>query len=135
MLNHISCSVKKYRQSIKWIVLSVFLIANTQAYAYLTAQASACNTAMQASQLLVTGWQMHNRQVASTCAYPSVVNNLFSVKPASSPNAAWRASGCQWTGVDRASCYYTFEGGAANLSLIRFNSAAWRIVLIQYAAD
>ncbi len=115
---------------------AALLSPNSYAY-YVNNQAalSSCTTAIQASQMLITGWQMHNRQVAGTCAYPNVVNNLFMTQPSTNPEARWQSNGCRWTGISTAQCSYSFEGGIANLALVRLNTTLWRVTAIQFVAD
>lgn len=119
------------------LLIMTTTVLHANAYAWITSstQPSACNTAMQASQTLVTGWQMNNRTVAGLCAYPLAVNTLFMKRASSQPSTQWRANGCTWVGVNRASCLYTFEGGAANLDLIELNTSQWRVASIQFIAD
>lgn len=130
--------VVKFMKPVSFMLTMIMtMLMSIPANAWVTSSAisSACNTAMQASQTLVTGWQMNNRRVAGLCAYPLVVNTLFMKRPASQPNAGWRANGCTWVGVNQASCLYTFEGGAANLTLIEFGTLQWRVTSVQFMAD
>lgn len=120
-----------------WPALFCIWLITNNVYAHnVTTQANACTTPMQASQMLIVGWQMHNRTVADTCANPMVVNTLFITKAAPQPNATWRLQGCQNAGISRATCLYTFEGGAAELSLLQQGLAArWYVLEIRFIAD
>lgn len=120
-----------------YVILFCMCFVASSVYAYnVTTQANACTTPMQASQMLIVGWQMHNRTVANTCANPMVVNTLFITKAAPQPNATWRLQGCQSAGISRATCLYTFEGGAAQLNLLQQGLAArWYVLEIRFIAD
>jgi hypothetical protein len=92
-----------------------------------------CSVPQDAATTLVNAWIAGDQAAASRCATSSAVSTLFQNRGA---GAQWMFQGCNGSNDPGVPiCQYSYEGGAANLTLNGTEAAGWKVVSIGYIAD
>lgn len=91
-----------------------------------------CSTAPDASSALVTAWTANDRAAAGRCATDAVVNQLFENNGSGN---TWTDQGCDTSNPAAPVCAYSYEGGAAFLTVEGSDAAGWKVTKLSYVAD
>jgi hypothetical protein len=91
-----------------------------------------CSTAEDASSNLVEAWTADDRGAAARCASDSVVNQLFQTNGSGN---TWTSQGCDTTDPAAPVCAYSYEGGAAFLTVDGSDAAGWKVTKLEFLAD
>lgn len=91
-----------------------------------------CSTAQDASSALVAAWTADDRSAAARCASDAVVNELFENNGSGN---TWTNQGCDNTDPAAPVCAYSYEGGAAFLTVEGTDAAGWTVTKLEYLAD
>jgi len=91
-----------------------------------------CTTAKDASATLVRAWGADDRAAGQRCATDAVVNELFQ---ASGAGNTWIDQGCDRTDPAIPVCAYSYEGGAAFLTVEGSGAEGWRVTKLEFVAD
>jgi hypothetical protein len=91
-----------------------------------------CSTAQDASSALVAAWTAGDRGAAARCASESVVSEFFTNNGSGN---TWTSQGCDTTDPAAPVCAYSYEGGAAFLTVEGSDAAGWKVTKVNYLAD
>ena len=91
-----------------------------------------CSTPQDAASALVAAWTANDRGAAPRCASDAVVTEFF--KNDGSGNT-WMSQGCDTTDPAAPVCAYSYEGGAAFLTVEGSDAAGWKVTKVKYLAD
>jgi hypothetical protein len=91
-----------------------------------------CSTAEDAASTLVDAWGADDQAAASRCATDDVVTELFQVSGAGN---TWIDQGCDRTDPGVPVCAYSYEGGAAFLTVEGSEATGWKVTSLRYQAD
>ena len=91
-----------------------------------------CSTAEDASQSLVDAWGSGDEAAARRCATGEVVDELFTTDGAGN---TWMAQGCDRTDPGVPVCAYSYEGGAAFLTVEGTEAEGWKVTKLGFMAD
>ncbi len=91
-----------------------------------------CSTAEDAAQTLVDAWGSGEEAAARRCATDAVVEELFRTDGAGN---TWTSQGCDRSDPGVPVCAYTYEGGAAFLTVEGTEAAGWKVTGLDFRAD
>lgn len=91
-----------------------------------------CSTAEDAAQNLVDAWGSGDQAAARRCATDGVVDELFLTDGADN---TWTAQGCDRTDPGVPVCAYSYEGGAAFLTVEGTEAEGWKVTGLRFQAD
>ena len=91
-----------------------------------------CSTAEDASQTLVDAWGSGDEAAAKRCATDEVVGELFVTDGAGN---TWQSQGCDRTDPGVPVCAYSYEGGAAFLTVEGTEAEGWKVTGLSFTAD
>lgn len=91
-----------------------------------------CSTAQDASSALVAAWTAGDRAAGARCASDAVVNQLFENNGSGN---TWMNQGCDTTDPAAPVCAYSYEGGAAFLTVEGSDAAGWKVTKVKFLAD
>lgn len=91
-----------------------------------------CDTAEDASETLVQAWGSGSEAAAKRCASDVVVDELFLTDGAGN---TWTSQGCDRTDPGVPVCAYTYEGGAAFLTVEGTEAEGWKVTGLEFVAD
>jgi hypothetical protein len=91
-----------------------------------------CSTPQDAASALVTAWTADDRGAAARCASESIVTELFTNNGSGN---TWMSQGCDTTDPTAPVCAYSYEGGAAFLTVEGSDAAGWKVTKVKYLAD
>ena len=91
-----------------------------------------CTSPEDAAPAVVNAWTAGDRAAASRCASDAVVAQLFTTSGAGN---TWTAQACDHTDPAAVVCPYTYEGGAAFLTVTGSDTGGWKVTGLRYAAD
>jgi hypothetical protein len=91
-----------------------------------------CSTAEDAATNLVDSWGSGEEAAAKRCATDDVVDELFLTDGAGN---TWTSQGCDRTDPGVPVCAYTYEGGAAFLTVEGTEAAGWKVTGLEFRAD
>ncbi len=91
-----------------------------------------CDTAEDASRTLVQSWGSDDEAAAKRCATDAVVHELFRTKGAGN---TWMSRGCDRSDPGVPVCAYSYEGGAAFLTVEGTEAEGWKVTDLEFMAD
>jgi len=91
-----------------------------------------CSTAQDASSALVAAWTADDRAAAARCASDTVVSRLFETNGSGN---TWTSQGCDSADPAAPVCAYSYEGGAALLTVEGSDAAGWKVTKLEFLAD
>ena len=91
-----------------------------------------CTTAEDASSTLVSAWTANDRAAARRCATEAVVDELFTTNGSGN---TWIDQGCDRTDPGVPVCAYSYEGGAAFLTVEGSEAEGWKVTGLRFLAD
>jgi len=91
-----------------------------------------CTTAEDAASSLVSAWSAGDKAAARRCATDAVVDQLFETDGAGN---TWMSQGCDRTDPGIPVCAYTYEGGAAFLTVEGTEAEGWKVTRLELRAD
>lgn len=91
-----------------------------------------CTTAEDAASSLVSAWTAGDEAAARRCATDAVVDQLFEVSGAGN---TWIWQGCDRTDPGIPVCAYSYEGGAAFLTVEGTEAEGWKVTGLEFRAD
>lgn len=91
-----------------------------------------CTTAEEAAQNLVDSWGSGEEAAAKRCATDEVVDELFLTDGAGN---TWISQGCDRTDPGVPVCAYSYEGGAAFLTVEGTEAEGWKVTGLRFQAD
>jgi hypothetical protein len=91
-----------------------------------------CTTAEDAATSVVSAWGADDRAAARRCATDTVVDELFEVSGAGN---TWFDQGCDRTDPGVPVCAYSYEGGAAFLTVEGTEASGWKVTRLEFLAD
>jgi hypothetical protein len=91
-----------------------------------------CTTAEDAAENLVSAWGSGEEAAAKRCATDAVVDELFVTDGAGN---TWMSQGCDRTDPGIPVCAYSYEGGAAFLTIEGTEAEGWKVTGLRFQAD
>ena len=90
-------------------------------------------TAEQTAKALYAAWRSDDRQAASYVADAVAQDDLFAT---SGEGANWTFQGCEPAASETESrCAFSYEGGAAFMSVVLSDAGVWHVTEVTFAAD
>ena len=91
-----------------------------------------CTSPPDAASTLVSAWTAGDRAAAERCASTAVVDQLFQTNGAGN---TWVDQGCDTTVPEAPVCAYSYEGGAAFLTVTGSDAGGWHVTKLSFVAD
>ena len=91
-----------------------------------------CTSPDSAVQSVVNAWQAGDETTARRCGTDAVVNQLFR---SSGSGAQWTFQGCGGPDPGVPRCQYSYEGGAATMTMNGTEAAGWKAVDLTFVPD
>lgn len=91
-----------------------------------------CTSAEDAAGSVVSAWTAGDRAAALRCASDTAVEQLFATDGAGN---TWIEQGCDRTDPTVPVCAYSYEGGAAFLTVEGSDADGWKVTQVEFVAD